>query len=58
MLILFPSLPELVCGYGPLRGGDKVKMKLPHTNKDRVLRSPFSMAVNLWSHIETGPIKN
>ena len=31
------------------RGRHKVKMKLPHSLKERVLRSPYYLAVDVWN---------
>ena len=32
----------------------KVKMKLPYSNKDRVLKRPYYLAVNLWVRLDEG----
>ena len=35
-----------------LRGRHKVKMKLAFSNKGRVLKSPYYLAVHLWNQLE------
>ena len=35
-----------------LRGRDKVKMKLAYSNKERVLKSRYYLAVNLWNQLD------
>ena len=32
-----------------MRGGQQVKIKLPHTLKDRVLRIPYYLAIYIWN---------
>ena len=36
-----------------LRDRHKVKMKLPYSNKDRVLKSPYYISVNLWNQLDS-----
>ena len=35
-----------------LRGRHKIKMKLPYSNKDQVLKSPSYMSFNLWNQLD------
>ena len=35
-----------------LQGRHKVKMKILYTNKDRVIKSPYYLVVNLWNQLE------
>ena len=35
-----------------LRDRHKIKMKFPYSNKDRVLKSPSYMSIDLWNRLE------
>ena len=35
-----------------LRGREKVRMHKPYSNKERVLKSPYYLAVNLWNQLD------
>ena len=47
LINLVEHRPDMV-----LRGRHKVKMKLAFSNKRRVLKSPYYLAVNLWDQLE------
>ena len=57
LMYKFSQNIENVNRYRPdisLRTGPKVKMKVPFTDKDRVLRSPYYKCNSLWDKLDSG----
>ena len=53
--LIFKLKEENVKLYQPdirLRGQEKVRMHKPYSNKERLLKSPYYLAVNLWNQLD------
>ena len=55
LIFKLSKIEENVELYRPdirLRGREKVRMHKPYSNKERVLKSPYYLAVNLWNQLD------